>query len=200
MSYVKSTPLRYSKFGSLFFSNAFPPGSGVLIRVKNSQVTEESKNSSVSPLGASLFAAWPWLWLLNMWEMLRGSVLFPDRLLHKLHGRGLAKSTICWISLSFSLPPSSSHLFSLPFLLSVVSFFSSLLYYKYDTKNPQPFSHCLQNKSFLLVRTESSVKASRHFFSFFPFFFLPSICYQRSLGILQSLVRGPAFFAISRMI
>lgn len=51
-----------------------------------------------------------------------GSVLFPDRLLHKLHGRGLAKSTICWISLS----PSSSSLYSLslPLLLSVCFVFS----------------------------------------------------------------------------
>lgn len=52
-----------------------------------------------------------------------GSVLFPDRLLHKLHGRGLAKSTICWISLSLSIPPSSSHLLSHLFSLSSVSFF-----------------------------------------------------------------------------
>ena len=65
-----------------------------------------------------------------------GSVLFPDRLLHKLHGRGLAKSTICWISLSLSLSlslpisPSSSHLLSHLFSLSHVSFFF-LLYYKY---------------------------------------------------------------------
>lgn len=30
--------------------------------------------------------------------------------------------------------------------------------------------------------------------------FFQNICYQRSFGMLQSLVRGPAFLAISRMI
>lgn len=171
MSYVKSTPLRYSKFGSLFFSNAFPPGSGVLIRVKNSQVTEESKNSSVSPLGASLFAAWPWLWLLNMWEMLRGSVLFPDRLLHKLHGRGLAKSTICWISLSFSLPPPLLPIFS-PSLFSCLSFLFFPLYsITNTTQKTHSHSHTVyKTRAFCWLEQRAQLRQVVTFFLFFLFF------------------------------
>merc|ERR1712035_301701 len=88
-----------------------------------------------------------------------GSVLFPDRLLHKLHGRGLAKSTICWISLSLSPSPSSSHLFSLSSLVCL--FF--LLYYKYRSKNAA-ILRLFTKQELFLVRTESSVKASRHVF------------------------------------
>lgn len=88
-----------------------------------------------------------------------GSVLFPDKLLHKLYGKGLAKSTICWISL-FLLPLFPPCIFS---CLSVVVFF------------PFPFITnlgCLENRSFMLFRTESSVKASCHFF----FHSLQTVC------------------------
>lgn len=74
-----------------------------------------------------------------------GSVLFPDRLLHKLHGRGLAKYTICWISLS--LFP------RLPLFSLLCLFFPPLL--EMRIKNPTILR---QNKSFLLVRRESLVK------------------------------------------
>lgn len=125
-----------------------------------------------------------------------GSVLFPDRLLHKLHGRGLAKSTICWISLS----PSSSSLYSLslPLLLSVCFVFPPPpLYYKCRSKNTA-ILRLFTQQELVLVRTESSVKdeSSR----FFVVLFFQSICYQTSLGMQQSLVREPAFLAISRMI
>lgn len=95
-----------------------------------------------------------------------GSVLFPDRLLHKLHGTGLAKSTICWISL-FS-----------PFLPSLcVCFFSS--YYKYGSKNA----------AVLRVFTKQELSAGwNRELSYV------SVCFteQRSSGIPQPVVRGPA--------
>jgi len=84
-----------------------------------SQVTEWRKSSSVSVMtdirGISLCS----LAMVVTPQYVRdasGSVLFPDRLLHKLHGRGLAKSTICWISFSLLRPISS------PSLLSSVCF------------------------------------------------------------------------------
>lgn len=119
-----------------------------------------------------------------------GSVLFPDRLLHKLHGRGLAKSTICWISLSIflSLPP-----IFFPSLLTLSVFFSFITNTDQKTHS---FSDCLHNKSFLLLRIQSLVKASHQVFFFYLFASLQSICYQRSLGIPQSLVRGPAFLPL----
>lgn len=90
-----------------------------------------------------------------------GSVLLPNRLIHKLHGRGLAKSTICWVSLSL-FPPCLLRLF----------FFSPLL--QIQIKKHRLLSDYLQNKSFSLVRRESLVKARRHNFSSssFSFFFL----------------------------
>ena len=131
-----------------------------------------------------------------------GSVLFPDRLLHKLHGRGLAKSTICWITLSLSLSPSSFHLSLLP-LFSLVCLFS-LLYYKCGSNStaiPRLFT---KQVTFCWLEQRAQLRqVITLFFSPFPFFlffFLQSICYQRSLGMQQSLVRGPAFFPISRMI
>lgn len=128
-------------------------------------------------LWASHSAARPWLRLLNMWGA-SGSLLFPDRLLQKLHGRGLAKSTICWISLCLS---PSSYVFTL----------FSCLFCHFVTNTDK--LHCLHKKSFWLVRKESSENDDQSFF-------FQNICYQRSSGMPQSLVRGPAFLAISRMI
>lgn len=95
-----------------------------------------------------------------------GSVLFPDRLLHKLHGRGLAKSTICWISLSLSF--SSSYLFS----ISRLSIFSSLFQIQIKKHSHSQTVYKTTKQELLLVRTESSVKASRHvYFLLLLFFF-----------------------------
>lgn len=121
-----------------------------------------------------------------------GSVLFPDRLLHKLHGRGLAKSTICWIPLSLSFSPFLQSFF--PLFSLVCQFFFSFI--TNTDQKTHSFSDCLHNKSFLLVRIQSLVKASRQVFFFCLFVSLQSICYQRSLGIPQSLVRGPAFLPL----
>ncbi len=116
-----------------------------------------------------------------------GSVLFPDRLLHKLHGRGLAKSTICWISLflSLSLPlsPSSSHLFS----LSSVCFFSVIT--NTDLKT-QPFSDCLQNKSFCWLEQRAQLRRVVTFFLFLSFFFFFS-----AEHLLPEIFRDTAVFS-----
>lgn len=145
--------------------------------------------------------------------MLRGSVLFPDRLLHKLHGRGLAKSTICWISL---FPALSSFLPSLLPCSCLSDFFSTLLQMQIKKKkkktkksNNNTRSHSqtvYTTRAFCWLEQRALLRTTRQFaFFFFPparlfFFFFQSICYQTSLGMQQSLVRGPAFLAISRMI
>lgn len=97
-----------------------------------------------------------------------GSVLFPDRLLHKLHGRGLAKSTICWISLS----PSSSSLYSLslPLLLSVCFVFPPPHFITNADQKTQPFSDCLHNKSLCWLEQRAPLTTSRHVFLSFCFF------------------------------
>lgn len=116
--------------------------------------------------------------------MLRGSVLFPDRLLHKLHGRGLAKSTICWISLSL---PLFTHLLS---PLSPLVCLFSLLYYKYRSRHTA-ILRLFTKQELLLVRTESSVKASRHVLSFF---FLPSFFFFAE-HLLAEIFRDGAVFS-----
>lgn len=103
-----------------------------------------------------------------------GSVLFPDRLLHKTARWGPGQIHHL---LDFSLP-----FFSFLYPQHVFFFLSALLQTQY-----------LQNRSSMTVRTQSSAKASRHFF---PLFSLQSFCYHISLGILQSLVRGPAFLPL----
>lgn len=107
-----------------------------------------------------------------------GSVLFPDRLLHKLHGRGLAKSTICWISLSLSIPPSSSHLLSHLFSLSSVSFFFPPLLQiriKKKTHTHNSHSQTVYKTGAFFAGLEQRAQLRRvvtfFFFSFFFFFF-----------------------------
>lgn len=76
----------------------------------------------------------------------QGSVLFPDRLLHKLHGRGLAKSAICWISFSL-LPPSL-----LRPLVRLVFFFLLHFITNSDQKRKQSRSQTVYTtRAFLLV-------------------------------------------------
>lgn len=134
----------------------------------------------------------------------------------------LAKTTICWVFL-FSLL--LSFLLHSPLSRSCLSDFFHCIA-NADKKKPtkggtiartRTHTHTrffgFHNKSFLLDRTQGSVKdgsslASSSFFFWrtpvcwlFSFlFFFPSICYQTSLGMQQSLDGGPAFLAISRMI
>lgn len=104
-------------------------------------------------------------------------------------------------SLSPSLSPPLLPIFS-PSLFSCLSFLFFPLYsITNTTQKTHSHSHTVyKTRAFCWLEQRAQLRQVVTFFLFFLFFFLPSICYQRSLGILQSLVRGPAFFAISRMI
>lgn len=115
-----------------------------------------------------------------------GSVLFPDRLLHKLHGRGLAKSTICWISLSLflSLPP-----IFFPSLLTRLSvFFSPLLQIRIK-KHIHSQTVCT-TRAFCWLEYRARLRQVVR-----SFFLLPEIF--RDTAVFS---QRTCFFAISRMI
>lgn len=136
--------------------------------------------------------------------MLRGSVLFPDRLLHKLHGRGLAKSTICWISLSIfrSLSLSLFLLSLLPLFPLVCLFFSFITNMerkKKKKKNCSDSQTVYKTRAFCWLEQRAQLRQVVRFFFSFLFFFaehlLPEIFRDTTVFSQRT-----CFFAISRMI
>lgn len=127
-----------------------------------------------------------------MWEMLRGLCSFQTGFYIN-----------CMAEASPNLPSVGSRSLSFsPLLLPLLPLFSLVCQFFFSPllqiriKKTHSFSDCLQNKSFLLVRTESLVKASRHsFFFFFAEHLLPEIF--RDTAVFS---QRTCFFAISRMI
>lgn len=128
-------------------------------------------------------AARPWLWLLNMWEMLEGSSLSPDSLFTWSVRRWRRPPRQIYHLLDLSLPPSppSSRLRSLALVCLIFFHFITNADQKkkgerrnndahtYTHTHRQTQTLGLHNKSFLLVRTQGSVKdgSSLAFFFFF---------------------------------
>lgn len=119
------------------------------------------------------------VWLLNMWEMLQGSSLSPDSLFTwsvrrwRWRRRRPPRQIHHLLDLSLPLSPPSSRLRSLARCLS--DFFP--LYYECRSKkkggggrrnnNAHTQTLGLHNKSFLLVRTQGSVKDGSSLVFFF---------------------------------